>query len=163
MLCHIRSGAASKSLVLYCNYAHNQAENYSPYDLVVVGMQRAEVRPHPRSLDIHQLSLLEVLLLACKVGRGGEGGRHPSPGHLPHDVACCTDVLYSCCHQPEHFAISFGGVTHIRPGCDTEVTPLHEWTREKQLYSTVKRLPFFGKHALAKVSTRCKTIRQSRA
>jgi hypothetical protein len=52
--------------------------------------------------------------------------------------------------DPEHFAISHGGVTHIRPGQDTEVTPLHEWTREKQLFNTVCRLPFFGKHTLAK-------------
>lgn len=53
--------------------------------------------------------------------------------------------------QPEHFAISYGGVTHIKPGEDTEVIPLHEWIRLKQVYSVVSRLPFFGKHTLAKV------------
>ena len=29
--------------------------------------------------------------------------------------------------------------------------PLHEWIRQKRLYSLVTRLPFFGKHTLSKV------------
>ncbi len=60
-----------------------------------------------------------------------------------------ADVLAA--ETAEVMAISATGVAALRPGVATEVTPLHAWTRERQVFLALRQLTFFGQHALTKV------------
>lgn len=56
--------------------------------------------------------------------------------------------------DPEYFTVSPSGVLHVRKGEAAELTTLAAWTRERTLFTFLRRIPFFKNYILIRCFTR---------
>lgn len=51
----------------------------------------------------------------------------------------------------EYYTLSASGLVHVRPGAQSEFTPLGDWVREKSIFSMLTRMKFFKHYLVNKV------------
>ena len=50
----------------------------------------------------------------------------------------------------EHYTVSSSGVVHIRPGVQSEFTPLGEWMRDSSVFSLLRQMKYFKMYLVGK-------------
>eukprot|EP00798_Chlamydomonas_sp_ICE-L_P030125 gene30125-35105_t len=152
------SSGAKEGLILCCNL-NPDAEEYNPYNLVVIVERKQEYNLYnlvanvERNLDYPPFNcVLSQKLLTVNL-------REYNPYNL---VIVERNQVY----PHFHFVMSQTGVTHMWGGLAYELVPHHQWYREAQIFSILKRLVIFKKnelfHAFRKWRSTVRSVRYKR-